>query len=144
MSYKFNPLTGQLDYFEEQQQTTVDSAERLKDTKVCAEVISALKMVRAVSDTDILKGNYTTYESAKCLGIALQSGSVGTSIDVLLFGKVEDPFFNFPVNAPLFLGLDGSITTVSNATDDFSVTIGYSLGAGAIFIKIEEPIYQNN
>lgn len=144
MSYKFNPLTGQLDYFEEQQQTTIDSAERLKDTKVCAEVISALKMVRATSDTEIVKADHTTYQNSKCLGIALQSGSIGTSIDVLLFGKIEDPFFNFAINAPLFLGLDGSITTISDPEDEFSVTIGYSLGTGAIFVKVEEPIYQNN
>ena len=137
MSWKFNPFTGNLDYFEETE--IVDSAKRLSDTRICDENISALKLVRAVNDTDIVLANKTDYIESKVLGIALQTGVTGNEIEVLLFGKVEDSFFTFPLNQPLFLDLNGAITSTPPTTD-FSVNIGHSLGLGAIFIDIKEQI----
>jgi len=139
MSFKFNPLTGQLDYFEEQTTPVIDAAKRLEDSRVCSEDISALKLVIAISDTNIILANKTDYINSKVLGISLQAGVTGSTIDVLLFGKIEDPFFSFPLNEPLFLDLNGTITNVP-PTIDFSVNIGHSLGVGAIFIDIKEQI----
>ena len=73
------------------------------------------------------------------LGISIQAGLTGQDIAVLLFGKIEDASFNFPLNEPLFLDLNGVITSTPPTTD-FSVNIGHSLGLGAIFIDIKEPI----
>lgn len=137
MSYKFNPLTGQLDYFEESE--TTESAKRLSDTRVCSEPISALRLVRALNDSDISLANKTDYTQSKVLGIALQSGSIGEEIEVLLFGKIEDSFFSFPLNEPLFLDLNGLITSTPPVSG-FSTNIGHSLGLGAIFIDIKEQI----
>lgn len=137
MSYKFNPLTGQLDYFEETEGT--DSAKFLLDTRICAEVISALRLVTAINDTEIVLANKDNYTESKVLGISLQAGNIGNEIEVLLFGKVEDSSFNFPLNEPLFLDLNGVITSTP-PTSDFSVNIGHSLGLGAIFIDVKEAI----
>jgi hypothetical protein len=134
MSWKYNPFTQELDYFEER-----DSAKRLEDKKTCAEVISALKIVRAINDTEVVLADNLTYTNCKALGIALQAGNIGTEIDILLLGKVTDPAFTFTINEPLFLTAGGVITSTP-PSNNFSVNIGHSLGNGAIFININEPI----
>jgi len=134
MSYKYNAITGQLDYFEDS-----EAAKLLIDTRICDENISALRLVTAIDSTDIELANNNIYSSSKVLGLSLQSGNIGDEIEVLLFGKVEDNSFSFTLNEPLFLTSNGQITSTA-PTSDFSVNIGHSLGVGAIFIDIKEPI----
>lgn len=136
MSYKFNPITGTLDYFEV---SDASSSDKVLTTKICDETISALKLVVAVNSSNVLLGDSTAYTSSKCLGLALTSGNIGEVIDVLLFGKHEDVSFTFTLNEPLFLSSNGSVTQTP-PTVNFTTTIGHSLGNGAIFIDIREPI----
>lgn len=118
-----------------------DSAQRLEKNFTALEVISALKLVKADGIGTILKGfNNGTYEDAKILGVSLNALSVGAVGPVLLFGLLEDPFFNFPINAPLYLGLDGEITLTPPASGVYTVIVGKGIGPGAIFIDIQEPI----
>ena len=48
-------------------------------TRVYAEVISALKAVRAINSTEVVLGNESTFPDAKILGISLSSGVIGFS-----------------------------------------------------------------
>lgn len=139
MSYKFNPFTGNLDYFEESESIVNDSAKFLVDDRVLAENISALKLVRAINESEIVLAEPTTYNESKVLGVTLQGGVTTDEVEVLLFGKLEDPSFNFPLNEPLFLTTNGTITDVPPVTG-FSANIGYSLGLGAIFINVQEQV----
>jgi hypothetical protein len=110
---------------------------------IAGDNISALKIVRAVNATDVIESDASsTFANAKCLGITLTGASVGNLIRIQFFGAVGDASFNFPVNAPLYLTTDGNITDVApdGVTYNFNTTIGYSLGAGAIFIDLQEPI----
>lgn len=122
----------------------VPIASVVSELKTYSEVISALKLVNATNDTDVQIGDpATTFEDSVILGIALQAGIIGQQRQVQLFGKVEDLSFNYPINDSLFLGLDGSITNVAPTTGagyTHSVYVGYSLGTGAIFLNIQEPI----
>lgn len=140
MSWKFNPFTTNLDYFEDV--AAVDDAKRLSDDKTCGEDISALKLVRAINDDEVVLAKPDTFSTSKVLGIAIQAGLTGEAITILLFGKVSDPFFNFPVNDPLFLSNNGEITNVPPVLplQIYSTNIGHSLGSGAIFINISDPI----
>lgn len=140
MSWRFNPFTQTLDYFKES--LASDSAKRLVDTKTCAEVISALKLVVALNDDEILLAEPDTFENAKVLGVALQAGNIGDEIEVLLFGKLEDVSLTFTINDPLFLKASGSISDTApvSPAETFNTTIGHSLGSGAIFVNIQEPI----
>jgi len=133
MSFKFNPLSGEFDFFE------AAGVPRLTDKRICGETISALKLITAQDNTNVLLSDNDLYVNAKVLGISLTAGNIGDEIDVLLFGKHEDAAFNFTLNEPLFLSANGVITETPPSTN-FSTTIGHSLGAGAIFINIKEPI----
>lgn len=108
---------------------------------IAGENISALKIVRALNATDVLKSeSNSTFANAKCLGITLTGATSGNNIRIQFFGAVGDASFNFPVNAPLYLTTDGNITDDASLLTVYNTTIGYSLGAGAIFIDLQEPI----
>lgn len=118
-----------------------ESAQRLEKNFTALEIMSALKLVKADSPGTMVKGfNNGDYEDAKILGVSLNALLAGNIGPVLLFGLLEDPFFNFPINSPLYLGLDGEITLTPPASGVYTVVVGKGLGPGAIFIDIQEPI----
>lgn len=121
---------------------SVPGAERLTETRTANETISALQLVTAISDTHIEVAEPDTYNNATALGVALGAGTIGQQVPILLFGKLEDPLFTFPVNDPLFLHPSGLISNIAPAlpTESFSTMVGFSLGSGAIFVNIERPI----
>lgn len=119
------------------------AAEVLTETKTYNETISAFKLLNAVDNDRVqIAEDISTFENAKVLGLAQVAGVLNDRKPITLFGKVEDVSFNYPVNTLLFLGNDGSITDTPPATPTsvYSVNIGYSLGTGAIFLNIQEPI----
>jgi len=139
MSFRFNPLSGTFDYFS----PPSDTAKRVVETKTADVNMSALTFVYATSDTNVDKAtNDGTYAQATVLGMTLSSVVAGNQVDILLFAKVEDPFFTYTVNDLLFLGTNGTITNVAPSLPlaTHSTSIGQSLGSGAIFINIEKSI----
>ena len=118
----------------------VESAMKLQDTYVAAENISALRAVRLINANECELGDPDTiYEDAKVVGISLTAATTGNNVEVLTFGILEDPFFTFPLNEPIFLAPNGVVTDVPPTTG-FSTQIGHSLGTGQIFINIREPL----
>ena len=115
------------------------SARVLKITLTASENISALKMIYMTGPTSGGLGDTTDLNKFDVIGIALTAAVVGNIFEVLLFGRVEDGFFNYPVNTSLYLDISGNITSIAPSTG-YSVLIGKGLGTGAIFIDIERPI----
>lgn len=128
MSLRFNPTTGQLDLVDDTLPGIVSK------TYTASEAISALKMVASsglntigVADKDSLP---------ETLGMAVTAGGIGSDIEVVTFGQVDDASFTFGVNACLFLDSTGSITATAPTTGN-NVPIGKSLANGSIFIDID-------
>lgn len=116
------------------------SAAKLIVTKLSSELISALQVVKLINADEVAIGSRNTYNNSLILGIALNAApSIGLNVKVQTFGVLEDPFFNFPLNDLLFLGLNGTITNVEPVNGTRTM-IGKSLGSGAIFISITEPV----
>lgn len=106
---------------------------------IADEVISALKLVYlSDSSKHIRLADPTDYAKSQVIGITLQAGTLGNEIKVLTFGILEDSFFNFPLNIPLYLGMSGTITS-DVPTSGMSVRIGHSLGSGAIYLQVQRP-----
>lgn len=116
-----------------------DEVSKLVISKVADEAISALQLVTLTSNTNCKLADNGTYDDALVLGVALNGGGIGTTIEILSFGVLEDPFFTYALNDVLFLNSSGTITNTPPTTG-FSTTIGQSLGTGAIFITVERPI----
>lgn len=132
MPFKFNPFTGNFDLV---------NPEKFENIylKQASEDISALKIVRAISDTQIAIADNDTYTKSKAFGVALTASTTGGNVRVQTFGEIKDASFLFPINEPLFLGSNGVIT-ITPPILGFVINIGYSLGNGAIFIDINEQI----
>jgi len=76
---------------------------------------------------------------ATVIGISITGNTSGNQVKYQIIGRLEDSSFNFPLNDPLYLGNNGSITNVAPTTG-YRTQIGSSLGTGAIKIQLEEPI----
>lgn len=125
---------GSVDFAEESL-----SARTLKISLIADENVSALKLIYQSSPTNGGLGNSQINAKKDVVGISVSAAVTGNLFEVLLFGRVEDAFFNYPVNTSLYLDIDGNITDISPTTG-YSVLIGKGLGTGAIFIDIERPI----
>ena len=140
-SIKFNPFTGQLDVVNPP--PDLDAAQVLKVNRIASEDISALKLVKADSPTNVSKAFLNgTAEDAEVLGLAITAATTGNEVCVLLFGANTDiTHAGFALNDPIFLGLDGALTqTPPSTSGQFRTQIGKSLGGNQIFINITEPI----
>lgn len=139
MGYVWNPIRGGLDFVKCQ---TGVNGETLQKDLVVDQTISALRMVRATSSTNVNLADYSTFNESVVLGMAISAATVGNTTTVVTHGCVKDPSFTFPVNDTLFLLSNGTITNapIPLGGGFYTVRIGHSLGSGAIFIDIEEPI----
>ena len=106
-----------------------------------AENISALRIVRALNASQVVKADSTmTFTEARCLGMATEAITTGNTGLVKFFGAIEDASFTYTAGTPLFLTQDGQISDVQDPLSVYNSTIGHGLGAGAIFIDLQEPI----
>ena len=138
--------TGQQASQSSQGSTNLQSSTQSENTviRLPIEQVSALRAVRSTSSVNIAKADPNGgFEDAVVLGVSIQTGFVGVKTTVKIFGELKDPFFNYPLYDKLYLATDGAITNTPPATETFQTTIGYSLGQGAIFIDIKEPIQIN-
>lgn len=141
MGWLFNPFTGELNPTSTQQSSgPAESAVKLKASYVASQEISALKVIRLINETSCALCDVNSYEEARATGVALNAAIAGGLVEVQTFGILEDASFTFPLYAPLFINPFGVITDQSNQT--FLTQIGHSLGNGAIFINVKEPIQQ--
>lgn len=108
--------------------------------KVATENISAIKVVTLDNPTDVSLATHDgTCPEATAFGVSRTSASTGGNLEIVTSGKLYDSSFNFPVNAPLFVGVNGSITDIAPTTG-YLTQIGTSGGPGFITININPPI----
>lgn len=101
--------------------------------------ISALKCVTK-EITGVNLADKDAQITAEVLGITRSAANTGNSLRVVTHGRIDDTTFNFNVNEPLFLGDNGNITNLSpSLSGEYITRIGYGLGAGSIFVEIEQP-----
>lgn len=110
-----------------------------KEFDIADGTVSAIKALNKTINGVAHAEDNVDYESATVIGISITGNTDGNRVKYQIDGRLEDSFFNFPLNAPLYLGMDGSITDTP-PTVGFRTRIGTSLGVGAMQIEIEEPI----
>lgn len=134
MGFKWNPITSQLDYFS----SSALSAKVLILEKIADENITAMKAVYLNDYHTCKLASNVDDNQGTVIGIALNSGLIGVTINILSFGIIDDPFFTFGLNEPVFLGTNGDLITTQPLTGVLT-EIGYGLGAGSIYVKIISP-----
>lgn len=146
MGYRFNPVTGALDYFETGggggPTTEAEQAKRLIVTRKAAVSLSAMKLVKSDSATHVsVATNDDTFESAQVLGVALNAAiNPDDDIEILLFGALQDASLSgFALNDLIYLGSNGAITNVA-PVNGFYKEVGYSIGVDEVFINLKQTI----
>jgi hypothetical protein len=119
--------------------TSALSAKALITTKVAHETISALRIVLLDTSSSCMYADKAAYTSAMSHGMSITSGNYGNNIDIVVEGVVSDASFTFTLGEQLYLSSTGAITSTA-PTVGFLSKIGYSLGSGAIYIKIDSTI----
>jgi hypothetical protein len=116
------------------------AAAKLIFTKIATSNVAAFELVRLVSNTHVELTSESSYAESLAVGITLEAKLAGEVVSILTFGIADDPSFAFTINDPLFVSAAGSITdTPTLIPGEFVTQIGQSLGAGSIFIRIQEP-----
>ena len=121
----------------------VQAAEEISFLVELGETASALRFFYLDNNNKAFLANAnTTYENSQTIGILKQGGTTGAVVEALLFGKLSDPFFNFPIGADLYLSTSGNITANNPQVIGllFHKVVAQSLGSGAIFINIKNSI----
>lgn len=141
MGFIYNPFTGHLVPSPDNSASSQDalSAKTLILEKIASENISALKLVYLDTQSSVSLADNSAEEIGTVIGVALNTVLAGGLVRVLVFGILEDAFFNFAINERLFLGSNGEITTVQ-PTSGVLTSVGFGLGAGAIQIGIDKPV----
>jgi hypothetical protein len=91
----------------------------------------------------VLADANTTAKAATVLGVATQTKNATETIEILVLGVFVDAAYSaFPVNAQLFLDLDGAITDDRpiSPSRKYLTNIGKSLGGGEVLINPANPI----
>jgi hypothetical protein len=109
-------------------------------TKFASENISKFDLVNLDTQTTARKAIVDSYGESVVAGMAIEGATIGQSFKMIVFGLYEDPTFSFPINLPLFLNTDSTITsTPISTTGKFLTKVGKSYGDGAVFIDIDDP-----
>lgn len=143
MPFRWNPITGAFDLVRSNasENQVLESAKRLQITRIAAEDISALKVVKAASDTEVLLASSTgNFEDAEGLGVSITGANTGGSLEIITAGNISDALFSsFVLNQAIYLGTNGTMTQTPPSTGNLT-RIGKSLGGNDIQIKIDSPI----
>lgn len=78
----------------------------------------------------------------KVVGITTSATTAGSLAEIRTMGKFEEPSWNFDINFPIYLGIEGLITqaTPSLPNSLFSQIVGYVINPTTIYIQLQTPI----
>tara|TARA_R110002153_G_scaffold136399_2_gene286298 strand:+ start:2219 stop:2704 length:486 start_codon:yes stop_codon:yes gene_type:complete len=110
-----------------------------KEYDIADGVVSAIRAIYKTLNGIAHGEADTTYDQATIIGISITGATDGNRVKYQIDGRLEDSSFAFPLNDPLYLGLDGNITNIPPISGH-RTRLGTSLGIGTIQIEIEEPI----
>ena len=139
MSYVFNPFTGSFESASAGQSSSTVS-ERLEVIRTANENILKYQPVSLINSVEVVISDVSSNSLSSVYGIALNDALATNPVTILLFGNLDDPLFNFPINTLLFQSSAGLITDQSTTiVGEFFCSIGKSGGNGSIFIDIGVP-----
>lgn len=108
-------------------------------TLPAAQTISALRIVSRTGNTYDLTNLSSASSVWAIAGLAVSSASAGDTIKPVREEFVTDSGWNWNLNAPIFLGTNGTLTQ-SAPSVDYRIIVARPSTPTTIFVSIEEPI----
>ena len=78
----------------------------------------------------------------KILGMTTGAASAASSVNVQLIGEFTEGSWNWSLNQPIYLGLNGALTQAVPETPSsvFSIVVAFPISATKILLNLREPI----
>lgn len=74
------------------------------------------------------------------LGMTVGAVVAGQPLNVIRLGEITEPTWNWTLNQPVYLGLNGVPTQTLPPTAVFSLVVGFPITSTKLFVSIREPI----
>jgi len=109
--------------------------------KVVGETIGSHKIVKLGDNGKVYYADCRNLSDVeRILGMTLNSANTNGSVNILLFGKLQDSSFNFDTSKPIYLGKNGAIVQDIDSESVFIQRLGRVLKNNEILIDLDEPI----
>jgi len=121
--------------------TALSAEGRIIIQKVAGETIGSHKVVKLGDDGKVYYADCRNLPDVeRILGMTLNSANTNGSVNILLFGKLQDSSFNFDTSKPIYLGKNGAIVQDIDSESVFIQRLGRVLKNNEILIDLDEPI----
>jgi hypothetical protein len=79
--------------------------------------------------------------SNRVLGMTTGAADVGATAYIQIFGELVEPTWNWTLDTPIYLSVDGLLTQTPPAQPAvFTLIVGFPIAATSMFINIQSPI----
>ena len=111
-------------------------------TRTAAQNVSGGKALRLNAAGECLHANGAdTSHANMVVGVSLNGGAAGSDITIITSGgEIEEVVWNWQVNKPVFLGVDGLLTQVAPISG-YILIVGVAVGPTRMLVKIQQPIF---
>lgn len=106
---------------------------------IAGAAVGGHRMVRLTTSGAVYADRTVAEDQHRVMGLTLNAAAQGDELDVLRFGEVVEPSWNWALDLPVYLGTNGLLTQTSPTTG-FSLIVGFPVTATKLFLSIREPI----
>lgn len=80
--------------------------------------------------------------ATRIVGMTTHAAIAGAPVAILTYGEITEPGWNWNVDQPVYLGIDGLITQIPPEAPDakFLVVVGFPISATALYINLGASI----
>lgn len=111
--------------------------------RVAAQALGGHRVVLINSDG---KADYasaaTLAHGPRIIGMTTQASAQDALVNIQIYGEVTEPSWNWQLDKPVYLGIDGALTQAAPAqpASKFSIVIGFPIAATVLFVNPGIPI----
>jgi len=105
-------------------------------TGIAGGPVGAFKLVTSLLKRIYHADNTNELHEKQVLGLSLNSGNNDDIINIIIIGLVVNQYWNWIIDAPLFLSSNGDLTSVKPVTG-FVLQIGHAISATEVWINIQ-------
>jgi hypothetical protein len=108
-------------------------------TFIAARDLSGHRVIKITVDGADYASSATVGDAHRVLGISMGAALQGSAVTVQTEGEMTEPSWNWDIEQPVFIGIDGALTQVS-ATTGYSLIVGIPVTSTTILVAVKQPI----
>lgn len=109
--------------------------------KVAGETLGGHRMVRIVDGEAKYADATVEAHGNDVFGLTTQASGLGDMVQIVTFGEVTEPSWNWTPEEAVFLGVNGLLTQTPTPGAEFDLVVGFALTPTTLMIDIATAIY---